>query len=259
MAHQVNKRSRTSSTGAPESAGIAAQETLAEDVKDRLRHAQIVRLEGDVTELECTEMQVKTEGSQYGVNRGTMHSFRFRVNGISVVLYTAAGAIPYYREVELPLAEGDHVRLAIASEGLSDQRLVYGLRHPADPRAFVAFSAGSLEFTPDRQLNYLPRLPRFWARSRWKQASRFVVAGVLVFSLFAYLAHGDSSENGRSTSVVMNSLAAIALGSYFLFIGYGALRWRCNLPTARQRNLLAVLSALETPARGPGKGVICAV
>jgi hypothetical protein len=259
MAHRVKTRSGPSSTGAPESVEIAVQETLAEDVKDRLRHAQIVQLEGNVTELVCTEMQVKTEGTQYGVSRGTMHSFRFKVNGISVVLYTASRAIPNYSEVELPLAEGDHVRLAIASEGLSGQRLVYGLRHPADPRAFVAFSAGSLEFAPDRQLYYLPRLPRFWARSRWKQASRFVVAGVMAVGLFEYLARGDPSGNGRSTTVVMDSIAAIAIGSYFLTIGYGALRWRCNLPTARQRNLLAVLSALESPSRGPGKGTICAV
>jgi len=257
MAHQIRKRSRLSSTGSPESVETAVDETLAEAVKDQLRHALIVQLEGDVTELELTDIRVKSEGTQYGVTHGTMHSFRFKVNGISVVLYTAASGIPHYSEVKLPLAEGDHIRLAIASEGLSGQHLVYGLRHPSDPRAFVAFSAGSLEFAPDRQLYYLPRLPRFWGRSRWKQACRFVVAGAMAVSVFEYLARGDPS--GRSTTVILDSIVAIACGSYFLTIGYGALRWRCNLPTTRQRNLLAVLRALELPPRRPSAETICAV
>lgn len=226
---------------------------------DRLRHAQIVQLEGRVAELECTTMRVKTEGTQYGVTHGTMRSFRFQVNGIYVVLYTPESAIPNYAKVELPLSEGDSVRLAIASEALSGQHLVYGLRHPADPRAFVAFAAGSLEFAPDRQIYYLPRLPRFWGRSRWKQTSRFIAAGVLAVCLFEYLAHGEPSENGLSATVVMNSIAVIACATYLLTITYGALRWRLNLPTGRQRNLLAVLSALEIPAQGPNKWAICAV
>lgn len=73
---------------------------------DRLRHAQIVQLEGRVAELECTKIGVKTEGTQYGVTHGTMRSFRFQVNGISVVLYTPESAIPNYSKVELPLSEG---------------------------------------------------------------------------------------------------------------------------------------------------------
>ena len=69
----------------------------------------------------------------------------------------------------------------------------------------------------------------------------------------------EPSENGLSTTVVFNSIFGIAYASYLLTITYGALRWRLNFPTRRQRNLLAVLGALEVPAQGPNKGTICAV
>ncbi|CAB3740315.1 hypothetical protein LMG27174_06635 [Paraburkholderia rhynchosiae] len=190
-------------------------------------------------------MSVKTEGSPYGVTKGLLRSFRFQVNGTSLVLYSPESAIPFYGKVELPLADGDDVCLAIASEALDGQHLVYGLRHPADPRVFVAFAAGSLEFQPDRQMYYLPRLPRFWGKSRGWQASRFGVAAIMAFCLFNYLARGERVEHGLSAYVVMNSIVAVALAGYLLTIAYGALRWRLNLPTLRQRNLLAVLHALE--------------
>jgi len=54
MAHQIRKRSRLSSTGSPESVETAVNETLAQAVKDQLRNARIVQLEGEVTELELT-------------------------------------------------------------------------------------------------------------------------------------------------------------------------------------------------------------
>lgn len=255
MAHRLKTRNHSSSTDTPSD----VQENLSDDVMDRLRHAQIVQLEGEVAELEHTKFTVTTDWNGTGSNHGTMRSFRFRVNGVSVVLYSPESAIPYYNKVELPLSEGDSVRLAIASEALSGHHLVYGLRHPADQRVFVAFAAGSLEFAPDRQIYYLPRLPRFWGRSRWKQASVFSAFAVLAFLLFAYLGHGEPSEHGLSATVVFNSIFGIAYASYLLNITYGALRWRLNLPTRCQRNLLAVLSALKVPAQGPNKGAICAV
>ncbi|SIO71913.1 hypothetical protein SAMN05444172_8286 [Burkholderia sp. GAS332] len=256
MAHRLKTRDHPSSTGTPSD----VQENLSDDVKDRLRHAQIVQLEGEVAELECTKFTVTTDWNGTSSNHGTMRSFRFQVNGVSVVLYTPENLIPYYSKVELPLAEGDSIRLAIASEALSGQHLVYGLRNRADQRVFVAFAAGSLEGTmPDSQIYYLPRLPRFWGRSRWKQASVFGAFALLAFPLFAYLGHGEPSENGLSATVVFNSIFGIVYASYLLTITYGALRWRLNLPTHRQRNLLAVLNALEVPAQGPNKGTICAV
>jgi hypothetical protein len=230
--------------GTPSSTKADAQEKLPDEVKDRLRHAEIVRLDGEVTGLECGTMSVKTEGSPYGVTKGVMRSFRFQVNGTSLVLHSPESAIPFYSKVELPLANGDDVCLAIASEALDGQHLVYGFRHPADPRVFVAFAAGSLEFQPDRQMYYLPGLPRFWGKSRWRQALRFGVAAVMAFCLFGYLAHGERVEDGLSAYVVMNSIVATALVGYLLTIAYGSLRWRLHLPTQRQRNLLAVLRVL---------------
>ncbi|MDR6388425.1 hypothetical protein [Paraburkholderia phenoliruptrix] len=224
-------------------------------MKDRLARAEIVRLDGQVAGLEYGTIWVKTEGSQYGVTKGLLRSFRFQVNGTSVVLYSPESAIPFYRKVELPLANGDDVCLAIASEALDGQHLVYGLRHAADPHVYIAFAAGSLEFQPDRQMYYLPRLPRFWGKSRWRQASRFGIAAAMAFCVFRYLAHGERGEDGLSTYVVMNSIVALALAAYLLTIVYGSLRWRLNLPTPRQRNLLAVLHVLEVSDTGK----ICAV
>ncbi|WP_027803322.1 hypothetical protein [Paraburkholderia dilworthii] len=66
--------------------------------------------------------------------------------------------------------------------------------------------------------------------------------GLLPFQLPA---RGERVEDGLSAYVVMNSIVAVALAGYLLTIAYGALRWRLNLPTLRQRNLLAVLHALE--------------
>ena len=256
MAHRLKSRNHPSSTGTPND----VQENLSDDVKDRLRHAQIVQLEGEVAELECAQFTVTTDWNGNSFNHGTMRSFRFQVNGVFVVLYTPKDCIPYYSKVELPLAEGDSICMAIASEALSGRHLVYGFRNTADPRVFVAFAAGSLEGTmPDSQIYYLPRLPRFWGKSRWKQASVFGAFAVLAFTLFAYLGHGEPSGNGLSATVVFNSIFGIACASYLLTITYGALRWRLSLPTRRQRNLLAVLSALEVPAQGPNKGTICAV
>lgn len=256
MAHRGKTRNPSSSTGAPNDIG----ETLSDDVKDRLRRAQIVQLEGEVTELERANFTVTTDWNGTSSNHGTMRSFRFQVNGVSVVLYTPENLIPYYSKVELPLAEGDSIRLAIASEALSGQHLVYGLRNPADKRVFVTFAAGSLGGTmPDSQIDYLPRLPRFWGRSRWKQAFVFGAFAALAFSLFAYLGRGEPSESGLSATVVFNSIFGVASASYLLTLTYGALRWRLNVPTHRQRNLLAVLSALDVPAQGPKKATICPV
>jgi hypothetical protein len=253
--HTTRKRPPPSSTGTPASIRPDAQEKLPDELKDRLTHAEIVRLDGQVTGLECGTMSVKTEGSPYGVTRGVMRSFRFQVNGTSLVLYSPESAIPFYSKVELPLANGDDVCLAVASEALDGQHLVYGFRHPADPRVFVAFAAGSLEFQPDRQMYYLPRLPRFWGKSRWRQALRFGVAAVMAFCLFKYLAHGERVEDGLSAYVVMNTIVALPLAGYLLTIAYASLRWRLNLPTQRQRNLLAVLEVLEVF----DKSTICAV
>lgn len=251
----TRKRPPPSSTGTPASIRPDAQEKLPDELKDRLTHAEIVRLDGQVTGLECGTMSVKTEGSPYGVTKGVMRSFRFQVNGTSLVLYSPESAIPFYSKVELPLANGDDVCLAIASEALDGRHLVYGFRHPTDPRVFVAFAAGSLEFQPNRQMYYLPRLPRFWGKSRWRQALRFGVAAVMAFCLFGYLAHGERVEDGLSAYVVMNSIVATALVGYLLTVAYGSLRWRLNLPTQRQRNLLAVLHVLEVF----DKSTICAV
>ncbi|PRZ51847.1 hypothetical protein BX589_117148 [Paraburkholderia fungorum] len=256
MAHRLKSRNHPSSTGTPND----VQENLSDDVKDRLRHAQIVQLEGEVAELECTQFTVTTDWNGNSSNHGTMRSFRFQVNGVFVVLYTPKDCIPYYSKIELPLAEGDRIRLAIASEALSGRHLVYGFRNPVDRRVFVAFATGSLDGTmPDSQIYYLPRLPRFWGKSRWKQASMFGAFAMLAFALFAYLGHGESSEDGLSATVVFNSMFGIAYASYLLTITYGALRWRLNFPTQRQRNLLAVLRVLEVPAQGPNKGTICAI
>ncbi|WP_132384649.1 hypothetical protein [Paraburkholderia sp. GV068] len=251
----TRKRPRPSSIGTSASTRPDAQEKLPDEVKDRLTHAEIVRLDGEVAGLECGTMWVKTEGSQYGVTKGLLRSFRFHVNGTSVVLYSPGSAIPFYAKVELSLANGDNVCLAIASEALDGQHLVYGFRRPADPRVYVAFAAGSLDFQPDRQMYYLPRLPRFWGKSRWRQAFRFGVAAVMALCLFRYLAHGERVEDGFSAYVVMNSIVGVALAGYLLTIVYGSLRWRLNLPTQRQRNLLAVLHVLEVR----DKSTICAV
>jgi hypothetical protein len=255
MTHRLKMRNHSSSTGKPSD----VKENLSDDVIDRLRRAQIVPLEGEVTELERTKFTVTTDWNGTSSNHGTMCSFRFQVNGVSVVLYSPESAIPYYSKVEFPLSEGDSVRLAIASETLSGQHLVYGLRRADDKHVFVAFAAGSLEIAPDSQIYYLPRLPRFFGKSRWKQASVFSAFTVLAFLLIAYLGHGEPSENGLSGTVVFNSIFGIAYASYLLNISYEGLRWRLNLPTRRQRNLLAVLSVLELPVRDQNKGAICAV
>ncbi|WP_156923594.1 hypothetical protein [Burkholderia sp. WSM2232] len=188
-----------------------------------------------------------------------MRAFRFRVNETPVVLYTPDSAIPYYSKVEFPLADGDEVCLAIASEASFGTHIVYGLRHPADLRLFVAFAVGSLELKPEQQMYYLPRLPRFWGVARWRRVGRLGFGAALAVGVLGYLAHGEPPGKATGALVLFGSILAAGIGVALLPIVHETLRWQLKLPTRRQRQLLAVLRALDVASNAATEATICAI
>jgi hypothetical protein len=239
----------------PVTAAERPDKELSAETSARLRNAKIVALEGEISDLTETEITVTTGVQQSGgANHATFKVLRFKVSGASVVLYAAQRGVNNFGFTPAPmlLSNGDHVRLAVASEAFSGEQFVYGLLDLRSKQVYVSFALRNIESQRGidfQAIDCLPRLPRVWKSSRWREGAKVIAFAAMAIGIWTYIGLNDP-RGGGETTIELDGFVVLACAIYFGIAANAAIRWHYGWFTQRQRNLAAVFDAMGVIARG---------